>query len=138
MKIDRIDRTPNGFNVRIEIPDAYTDGTSRYEEVSISAQEARGKTQDQLRELVRQHVEDDSSAMATLGGINLATPVPDRKDALELNMRRQYEEWQQWKNTRLEAQARALGAAVISALTTRENKEWTDYVTAIQRWRAAT
>lgn len=48
-----------------------------------------------------------------------------------------YETWLRWKTTRLEAQARALAANVIAALTAREDLAWTDYASAVNSWRTA-
>lgn len=67
-----------------------------------------------------------------------ATLTPTRKADIEDTMTDAYETWQRWKNTRAEAAARSLSAFVVAALQTREDAAWSDYVTAIQRWRAAT
>lgn len=61
-----------------------------------------------------------------------AQPVRVR---FERELEDRYGDWQRWKNTRLEAQARGLSAAVVTALTNRENAAWGDYTNAIQEWR---
>lgn len=48
-----------------------------------------------------------------------------------------YQVWQMWKQTRLEAQARGAGAALVTALTNREDAAWTAYVNDLQEWRQA-
>jgi hypothetical protein len=53
----------------------------------------------------------------------------------EDEMRERYRDWKRWQDTRLEAEARTAPAAVITALTNRENQSWTQYVDAINEWR---
>ncbi|MGI8423591.1 MAG: hypothetical protein ACR2NO_05690 [Chloroflexota bacterium] len=48
-----------------------------------------------------------------------------------------YQDWRRWKDTRVEAQARGVAAAVITVLTNRENVSWGAYVASINKWRAA-
>ena len=63
--------------------------------------------------------------------------VPTSKAAIEDYARDQYETWQRWKNTKAEAVTRALPAAVVTALTNRENAAWGDYVATLNAWRTA-
>ena len=60
---------------------------------------------------------------------------PANKDSIESSqVPAKYEIWQRWKLTRLEAQARSLQAAVVTALTARENAAWSDYAQALLDW----
>lgn len=62
---------------------------------------------------------------------------PTRKADLETYIATPFRTWQMWQAIRVEAQARAIGAAAITALQTRENAAWTDLVAAISAWRTA-
>lgn len=64
------------------------------------------------------------------------------KVRLELEMEDAYGDWQRWKNTRIEMQARwpsptPLQQAAITAVTNRENAAWADYLNALNEWRTA-
>lgn len=48
-----------------------------------------------------------------------------------------FEIWQLWKATRIEAQARGAAAALVTALTNREDAAWSAYVNDLQEWRQA-
>lgn len=48
-----------------------------------------------------------------------------------------YRIWKQWRDTRQEAAARGLAAAVLTALQARENAAWSAYAAALARWAAA-
>lgn len=65
--------------------------------------------------------------------------APDEQQPAKVRAEREMEEhfgdWQRWKLTREEAQARSLPAAAITALTNRENAAWAAYAGAIQEWR---
>lgn len=64
--------------------------------------------------------------------------VPASKADLEEFLDGPFERWQRWKTTRLEAQARAAPAAVVTALQTREDTAWKAYLQSINAWRTAT
>lgn len=72
---------------------------------------------------------------ADLAGALGAGPTTrsDREPALA----HAYERWWRWKQTRAEAAARGLPAAVLTALQAREDATWTDYLAALQAWRLA-
>ena len=59
------------------------------------------------------------------------------KVRLELAMEVRWSDWQRWKTTREEAQARGLAAPIVTALTNRENASWSAYAAAIAEWRQA-
>ena len=65
--------------------------------------------------------------------------APDEQQPAKVRLEREledaYADWQRWKATRIEAQARSLQAIIINALTNREDAAWTTYVAAIQSWR---
>jgi hypothetical protein len=120
--------------VEIETENAYTDGRSRFDEVFIPWIQLRGgKTVEQKQQAVYDAVPDE---LAVLNGSPVEEP-PQTKDVLEDKMIDLYADWQRWKETRLEAQARAVPATYITALTNRENKAWDDYAAAINAWRLA-
>ena len=64
--------------------------------------------------------------------------TPIRKADLEIYMVEKYETWLRWRTTRLEAQARSMAAAIITALQNKEDAAWVEYATAINAWRTAT
>ena len=67
----------------------------------------------------------------------LAMELQPPKVRLELAMEVRWSDWQRWKTTREEAQARGLAAPIVTALTNRENASWTAYAAAIAEWRTA-
>ena len=123
-----------GYVVAVEIEGAYADGSSRFEEAFLSTAEVRGKTLSQLRQAVFASLGD--GGLSALIGEAVAAPAVDR-DILEDRMVELYERWQRWKATRAEAQARGMAAAVVTALTARENAAWAAYGDAIAAWRNA-
>lgn len=54
----------------------------------------------------------------------------------ERELEGRFADWQRWKITRQEAQSRGLPAAVINALTNREDAAWQDYGAALLEWRS--
>ncbi len=134
MKIAGYERAAGGFAVTIEHENAYTNGSSRFEKVHVSDAAVRGKSRDQVRQAIKDAA--DADPIADIIGEDVAAPTPT-KPILEERMVAQYERWQRWKNTRLEAQARGLAGAVVTAVTNVENDAWGDYVAAVQAWRQA-
>jgi len=63
--------------------------------------------------------------------------APTTKAALEDAATDAYNDWLRWKTTRVEAQARTLSAAVITALQNREDASWAAYVSILNTWRTA-
>jgi hypothetical protein len=69
-----------------------------------------------------------------------ATVVPRVTGKAELDagdLVRLHAVWWRWKTTRDEAAARSVAATVLSALTTRADAAWTDYLAGLQAWRQA-
>lgn len=127
-------RVPGGYTVQVEVTNAYTDGTSRFEEVWVSRDAIVGKTPDERRQALFDALVDDP--IAEIAGETVAEPTAT-KDILEARMVARFADWQRWKATREEAEARGLAANVITALTARVNAAWTAYVALIQAWRVA-
>jgi|GEM_PF-6777848 len=134
MNIRNRERAPGGWSVTIEVPNAYTNGESRFDQVFVPQDAVTGKTPEQVRQAVKDAVDDDP--LAPLLGATVTTPT-QTKDIYEDRMVAQYERWRRWQQTRVEAQSRALAAGVITALTNQENAAWSDYATAINAWRLA-
>lgn len=126
--------TPNGWAIVVEVTNAYTDGASRFDRVYLTRDELRGRTEAERRQAILDALDDDP-----LEGVRdqPATAPTVTKEILETRMESLYADWQRWKTTRVEAQARSLAAAVITALTNRENNAWDAYVSTIQQWRSA-
>lgn len=124
---------PGGRLVTIEVEAAYTDGRSRFDEVFVADSAVRGKSSAQKLQAVYDALSDD---MADVRGTAVSAPAAT-KDIIEDRMVALYEDWQRWKATRAEAQARSLAAGVITALTNREDAAWAKYVQSIQVWRNA-
>lgn len=142
MNIVRRLRMPGGWMVTVEVPTAFTKASnvhpvtgaptdSRFDDVFVSDAAVRGKSGDVVRQAVRDALADPFE------GIDLDTPVRETKALLEARMGAQYATWQLWKNTRVEATARELAGAIVTALTNRENAAWSDYAASINAWRSA-
>jgi len=130
MKVTRREAVAGGWMFKIEVPNAYTDGSSRYDSVFVSAAELKGKSPDQAQQAIL-----DAMEVPDVRG-ELTAPAAT-KEILEDRMEARYEVWQRWKATKAEAVARSLPAAVVTALTNRENAAWAAYLDVIQQWRAA-
>lgn len=81
--------------------------------------------------------ERDADTNALIRRVRAPEEQQPAKVRLEQEMVDRYEDWQRWKNTRIEAQARGLAALIITALTNRENASWSDYASAVNEWRQA-
>ena len=126
--------SPGGAFIDVEVTNAYTDGRSRFDRVWVSRDELRGKTPSERAQAIFDALDDD-----LLEGVRdqPASAPAVTKDILETRMQALYADWKRWKDTRQEAQTRALPAAAVNALTNREDAAWGRYVTAIQAWRSA-
>jgi len=129
------EQAPGGFWVTIEVENAYTDGTSRFDRVFVPIEDLRGKTAEERRQAIRDALDDDP--LAGIAGEGADSAPMQTKAIMERRMEALYADWQRWRNTRIEAQARSLAAAAITALTNREDAAWAKYVVAIQAWRQA-
>jgi len=124
-----------GYQVEVEVTNAYTDGASRFDRVFVTLSEMRGKTPEQRRQAIVDALDVDPLADGVKDAAASAPAVT--RDILEDRMEGLYADWQRWKNTRQEAQSRALPAGAVTALTNREDAAWAKYLTAIQEWRSA-
>ncbi len=129
------EQAPGGFWVTIEVENAYTDGSSRFDRVFVPLEDLRGKTAEERRQAILDALADDP--LAGISGEDATAAPTQTKAILERRMEALYADWQRWRNTRIEAQARSLAAAAITALTNREDAAWARYVVAIQAWRNA-
>ena len=129
------EQAPGGYWVVVEVENAYTDGTSRFDRVVVPAEDLRGTTPEERRQAIRDALDDDP--LAGISGEDADSAPTQTKAILERRMEALYADWQRWRNTRIEAQARSLAAGAITALTNREDAAWTRYVGAIQVWRQA-
>lgn len=134
MNIARRERVSGGWQVTIEVPNAYTDGTSRFDRIFLADADIRGKTLNEVRQAVKDAVDDDP--LQAVIGEAVTTPT-QTKAILWERAKAAYADWQMAKATRIEAQARSMAAAVITALTNAENALWTDYTTTLNQWRLA-
>lgn len=134
MNIHSKERTTGGWNVTIEVPNAYTSGESRFDRIFVSDAAVRGKTADQVRQAVKDALDDDP--LAAVLGETVAAPTPT-KAIYEDRMTTLYADWQRWKLTHAEAVARGVSAAVITKLLNRTNAAWSVYVDAIVAWGTA-
>ena len=133
MKVTAREHCPGGYMVTLEIPGAYTDGSSRFEKVFVPFEAVRGKTPAQKRQALFDAIADELGGFV---GAEVSEP-PATKEILEDRMTAKYEEWQRWKTTRVEAQARSLPGNQVNALANKEDAVWAAYVALIQAWRAA-
>lgn len=86
--------------------------------------------------------ERDADTNALLRRILASPDQQPVKVRLELEMEDAYDDWQRWKNTRIEMQTRwpsptPAQQAAITAVTNRENAGWAHYLTALNEWRTA-
>jgi hypothetical protein len=137
-RISHRERQHDGWLITLETENAFNAGgaspTSRFETIKVPFEAARGKTPEELHQLVMDMTGDDPFG-AVVGAV-VAAPT-QTKAIHEARMVALYETWQRWQNTRLEAAAQGLAAAVITALKNREDAAWAAYVQVIQSWRSA-
>lgn len=133
MNIRGREQVPGGYLVTVEVPGAYSDGSSRFDSVFVPRDALAGKSREERLAAVREAWAD---RLDDLVGAGIAAEVAQTKAVLEARMAGQYDRWQRWQRTRMEAQARTLPAAVVTALTAAENAAWADYLAALQVWRA--
>jgi len=126
---------PGGVRVTVELPNAYTDGTSRFEDIFVPDAELVGRTTAERLAAVRERLDD---ALEDMQGADLGAPVTRTRPVIERDMERAYNVWQRWKVIRAEAVARSMAVGVVTALTARENAAWASIVDRLTEWRAAT
>lgn len=124
-----------GYLFDVERTEAFSDGSSRFERVFLERGEVVGKTPSQKVQAILDALDDNP--LDGIAGLDASVPPAVTKAIVEDRMVAEYEDWQRWKTTRVEAQARSLAAAVITALTNREDAAWAKYVQSIQAWRNA-
>lgn len=126
---------PGGFEIEVEVENAYTDGSSRFDRIFVAHADMPTGTREEAQQAALDAFQ--RRPLDQLIGQALTAPA-QTKAVLEVAMVALYEDWQRWKITRLEAEARLLASAIITALTSRENTAWTQYATAVNAWRLAT
>ena len=134
MNIVSRERGPNGWNLTIEVPNAYTTGESRFDRIFVPDNDVRGKTPDRVRQAIKDALDDDP--VGPVLGEAVATPTQS-KDLLEDRMVERYDRWLRWKNTHAEAVARSIGAAKVTTLKNRMDATWAMYLGALNDWLAA-
>lgn len=134
MRIRRSEPAPGGYWIEVEVPQAYTNGDSRFDRVFVARDELRGRTPEERRQAILDALDDDP--LAGIAGQEVVAP-PETKAIFERRMESLYADWQRWKNTRIEAAARSLPAGAVAATTNREDAAWAAYAAALLRWRAA-
>ena len=132
MRVVNLDQAPGGWMVDLEIPNAYTDGTSRFERVFVSRDNVPGNTADELLDAAHDALTNDPAGQAIGQDVTAAQAT---KAVWEARIGPRYARWQMWKTIRVEAQARALPAPAVTALTNRENAAWTALLDALTEWR---
>lgn len=134
-KLHSIKHYANGIEIIIEVENAYTDGRSRLDRYVVPLSEIGSGTRQEvaaaLRRIIRQH-----EGLRALRGLDVENE-PETKAVWEQRAIEAHATWQRWKTTREEAQARALPAAVRTALTNREDAAWQAYVQILNAWRQA-
>ena len=131
MRVANREQVPGGWMVDLEIPNAFTDGTSRFERVFVSRDDVPGNTADELLDAAHDALTNDPAAQAIGQDVTNATAT---KTVWEARITKLYARWQMWKAIRVEAQARSLPAAAVTALTNRENAAWTALLDALTEW----
>jgi len=134
MRVANREQVPGGWMVDLEIPGAFTDGTSRFERVFVSRDAAPNNTAAEVLDAINDALTNDPAAQAVGQDVTAAQAT---KAVWEARITSRYGRWQMWKDIRVEAQARALPAAAITTLTNRENAAWSNLLDALTAWRAA-
>lgn len=134
MKLHERRRAPGGWSVSVEVENAYTNGASRFDEVFVSDQAIAGKSREEVLQAVLDSLDDPFGG---LRGADLSAAPTQTKAVLEARMVALYAVWVRWRDTRAEAQSRALAAPIITALQNREDAAWAAYASAINQWRLA-
>lgn len=68
--------------VTVEIPRAYTDGSSRLAQVFVSYEETAGKARDELLAIVRRGLDADPIAALVGAELTKVEPAPAREDRI--------------------------------------------------------
>ena len=134
MRVVNRDQVSGGWLIDIEVQNAFTDGTSRFERVFVSRDDVPGNTADELLDAAHDALTNDPAAQAIGQDVTAAQAT---KAVWEARITKLFARWQMWKTIRVEAQARSLPAAAVTALTNRENAAWTALLDALTAWRAA-
>lgn len=134
MRIVDVTTTPSGYRVRVETLGAFTDGLPRLDDIHVPREALQGRTREERIAAIKDAVAD---RQRDLRNVDLDAPLTETKAVWERRAERAYAVWQRWQLTRIEAQARAMSAPVITALTNRENDAWSEYATILNAWRNA-
>lgn len=102
--------------------------------VFVPREAVAGKTPAERRQAVYEALTEDP--VGDLRGEEVSAPTAT-KDILEARAVAKYEQWQRWKTTRVEAEARGLAGAVVTALTAKEDATWAAYLVLLNAWRTA-
>ena len=86
MKVVGHEPAPGGYMVTIEIENAYTDGTSRFDRVFVKAEDVHGKTFEEQLLAVKAAL---GTSLAELQGADPSAPVSETKAVLEARLRQQ-------------------------------------------------
>ncbi|MBA4180246.1 MAG: hypothetical protein C0506_06605 [Anaerolinea sp.] len=94
MRIDSGQRGRDGWVVTIEVPNAYTNGESRFERVTVPYGKLEGKTPDQVRQAIKDALDDDP--LAAVLGEEVAAPT-STKEIYEDRAEATQARWAQWQ-----------------------------------------
>ena len=136
-----------GWEVQVEVPNAFTDGTSRIDTIFVPSSAVANKTPEQIRHALQDALHDPFDAV---GAVDIHAPITDTKALAEDRCEALYADWQRWSatydvvNAMTDAQFAALSglpgagrAVAVSALLTRRNAALGDYLRALNAWRQA-
>jgi hypothetical protein len=112
--------------VCIEYTNAYTDGSSRHERAFAPWLPDRDARMAALLDALESP--DDAGVEVDRASTKLR---------LERAMDARWADWWRWHTTRVEAAARGMASAAITALSNRENAAWVAYAQVINEWRLA-
>ena len=126
MRVANREQTPGGWMVDVEVPNAYTDGTSRFERVFVSRDSAPGGTAAEVLDAINDAMTNDPAAQAIGQDVTAAQAT---KAVWEARITSRFDRWQMWKTIRVEAQARSLPAAAVTARAVAVRLSRTDWVT---------
>lgn len=133
-KIKRLDQSPGGYEVTVEVASAYKNGESRFDKVYVTADEVEGKTREEALTAIKCHA---PNGLRSLRGADLDEPVPETKAVLEARLRQQIYDVSNLIVVRNEAEALGRPQSEIDAWTTLRNAQYQNALETLEAWNEA-
>lgn len=127
---------PGGYLLKVEVPDAFTDGSSRFDDVFVPSEDADGRTPEEVMDAV--NTAATSSPFDTLIGKTIRVPTQTRA-VYEARLEKQRRVLAMWRAFEEEAVAQGEPdpGALLTALRARRAAVWADIKATLVKWRTA-